>query len=428
MNKARRLLVNEFDIPNLFRRYNPNRDKGNYEFYTQEFAYSTIYRNLKQENIPRIMELLCIKRLPRILFLIKVFECNSIYRTFPEFRVYPFKAGVVNRLEKCLKEKRIESVVASFLGRDTIGAFLCLEGESIEDPESRARLGKIAQSLIEHIEENNECSIAIGISEFCNNINHFPEAYAQCKEALRKNFKLGQGAYIFYGETEIIKDPLDLDKLDFFVMEAISYLDDLDNLEYYRVIDDMIGYIRNLNVSPIDVRLHMLAIINQIADYYHRLNIEKETIDLFRLDAMRDMLNSDFIDEVGRVIQGFCDNIFGTLVDIHQTPEDKIRLLVEECLEKFYDDSTFNLSEMANLCHYSPYYFGRLFKNAYGTSFNEYLNEYRITKSKELLIQSQLSVEEIAGKVGFNSASYFCTSFKKLTGLSPREFSEEKTQ
>ena len=55
-------------------------------------------------------------------------------------------------------------------------------------------------------------------------------------------------------------------------------------------------------------------------------------------------------------------------------------------------------------------------------TFVQYLTNCRISHSKELLISTAMPIEQIAYKVGMNSYSYFCTCFKRLSGMSPGEF------
>ena len=73
---------------------------------------------------------------------------------------------------------------------------------------------------------------------------------------------------------------------------------------------------------------------------------------------------------------------------------------------------------------YSPSYFSRVFKADMGTSFNSYLNEYRIEKSKTLLLEEGATVLSVSLEVGFDDPSYFSKVFKRVTGMSPGKFRE----
>ena len=55
---------------------------------------------------------------------------------------------------------------------------------------------------------------------------------------------------------------------------------------------------------------------------------------------------------------------------------------------------------------------------------NEYVNKLRIEKSMDLLRNTEMSITEIAERIGFSSSRYFSTAFKKYTGITPTQFKE----
>lgn len=67
----------------------------------------------------------------------------------------------------------------------------------------------------------------------------------------------------------------------------------------------------------------------------------------------------------------------------------------------------------------NPDYLGFLFKKETGIFFNNYLSQYRICRSMTLLRDSDIRISDIAAQVGFSSASYFISCFKKQVGMSP---------
>ncbi|MBR6477315.1 MAG: helix-turn-helix transcriptional regulator, partial [Lachnospiraceae bacterium] len=72
----------------------------------------------------------------------------------------------------------------------------------------------------------------------------------------------------------------------------------------------------------------------------------------------------------------------------------------------------------------SPYYFSKIFKEATGENFIEYLTNLRMVKAKELLTQTDCSIKEICVKVGYSEPNYFSRSFKKNVGVTPTEYKE----
>lgn len=67
-------------------------------------------------------------------------------------------------------------------------------------------------------------------------------------------------------------------------------------------------------------------------------------------------------------------------------------------------------------------YFGFLFKKETGMFFNNYLTQYRVCCSLRLLETTQMQIGEISEAVGFSSANYYVSCFKKQTGLSPARY------
>ena len=62
------------------------------------------------------------------------------------------------------------------------------------------------------------------------------------------------------------------------------------------------------------------------------------------------------------------------------------------------------------------------FKKTYGKTFSEYIWDFKLKKSQELLKHSNLKIHEISEKLGFESCAYFGKFFKKMTGMTPKEY------
>ncbi len=81
------------------------------------------------------------------------------------------------------------------------------------------------------------------------------------------------------------------------------------------------------------------------------------------------------------------------------------------------------LGDLARQAHVSQSHLGFLFRDELGTPFKPMLQQLRIEKAKELLHQQRkLRITEVALKVGFGDLSHFEKSFRRLVGVSPREF------
>jgi AraC-like DNA-binding protein/ligand-binding sensor protein len=80
------------------------------------------------------------------------------------------------------------------------------------------------------------------------------------------------------------------------------------------------------------------------------------------------------------------------------------------------------LGEVSKSVNTSSYYFCKMFKRATGLHFTQYLARVRIEKAKNLLLNPNLRISEIAFEIGFQSLTHFNRVFKRLTGQSPTEY------
>jgi two-component system response regulator YesN len=80
------------------------------------------------------------------------------------------------------------------------------------------------------------------------------------------------------------------------------------------------------------------------------------------------------------------------------------------------------LSEIASIFGFSPNYLSTLFSNYTKTNLIDYINQTKIKRAKERLLSKDLKIYELAAELGFESPFYFSKVFKKIEGVSPREY------
>lgn len=97
-----------------------------------------------------------------------------------------------------------------------------------------------------------------------------------------------------------------------------------------------------------------------------------------------------------------------------------------------YIETHFNenltLSALAKKCFYSPKYFSRVFKERYGITVSEYIQKKRMEKGRELLENTDRTVEEISSMVGYCDATHFYKYFKRFYGITPKEHRKNKAK
>ncbi|MFY8298477.1 helix-turn-helix transcriptional regulator [Pseudoalteromonas sp. SS15] len=92
--------------------------------------------------------------------------------------------------------------------------------------------------------------------------------------------------------------------------------------------------------------------------------------------------------------------------------------------EQLYLDANLSLPKLAKLIHTSPNYISQTLNETLATNFFDYVNHKRIVAAQKLLLESELTVLDIAMQVGFNSKSAFYSAFKKYSQLTPSQFKQ----
>lgn len=106
----------------------------------------------------------------------------------------------------------------------------------------------------------------------------------------------------------------------------------------------------------------------------------------------------------------------GSLKGFSKPTEEIIGIIDKRYKEKL------SFGEIAESLHYSLPYLSALFKDETGFGFTEFLQRRRIEAASGLLRSTNLSVSEISERVGYQSVKFFESVFKKVMGVSPRQY------
>ena len=103
------------------------------------------------------------------------------------------------------------------------------------------------------------------------------------------------------------------------------------------------------------------------------------------------------------------------------SPTNRQCAAVRRYIDNHYKE-TLTLDQLAEEANVNKYYLAHAYKQAYGISPINYMIARRIDEGKRLLAETDLSLSQVSGILGFSSASYFSQSFRKAEGISPIEY------
>lgn len=155
-------------------------------------------------------------------------------------------------------------------------------------------------------------------------------------------------------------------------------------------------------------------------------NVSSEVPLMFK-DFSGESVGEDHPDIYNGLLKGYLYLLFSRVMQKMQLvslPDTTTAYVIQSALRYVCDHfkKSITLKELSEHLDVSHYYISRVFNRYVGCGFCEYLNRLRIEYSQCLLVESEMTIMEIAFDCGFDSQRNFNRVFKSLVGLSPSEY------
>ena len=301
---------------------------------------------------------------------------------------------------------------------------LIFKGDTVADLEENAY--SFAQSIKYEVERNTGNWLTIGIGSPRERIQGITESFSDADIAKNHKYVFGRNKII--GIKDIKADGLDKDellKLD--NMSIINYLKcgSKSNIQEY-----ISSYIQCLSEPSLKSLIYtyyaFMDIVLTSARFVKELGGDIEVLvpELMHLEKILENMDS---------ISGFKDCAEKILTKVFDFRDSKVENRYGSVINKakdyindYYLDPEISLNSIAAFVNISPSHFSTIFSQGTGDTFIAYLTMTRMKKAMEFLKTTNQKSSEIAYKVGYNDPHYFSYLFKKVTGLTPKEYRNEE--
>ena len=127
------------------------------------------------------------------------------------------------------------------------------------------------------------------------------------------------------------------------------------------------------------------------------------------------------------LLLNYCNRFYGRQFITRKATNRDVLAKVESLLKQHFSIKTLpnglpTVKDLADAVHLSPGYLGDLLKKETGLNAQEHIHHYVIAEAKNILLNSNQSISEIAYHLGFEYPQYFSRLFKQKTGTTPIEF------
>ncbi|MBE6550015.1 MAG: helix-turn-helix transcriptional regulator [Ruminococcaceae bacterium] len=216
---------------------------------------------------------------------------------------------------------------------------------------------------------------------------------------------------------------------------GFSYIDK----EVSEIADDIIicakpGQIRHTKLPFKCYFIHMILREGKLYDClmelpsYIKIDNKKVYVDIFKelckyydtaLDNDRLLMQSKILELIYLLCQNSSKQAFRENISNKEMIEKVIKYIKENI------SSDLSLNTLAEYASFSPIHFHNCFKRSTGKTLREFVEEQRLQKAINLLINTSMTLSEIAYECGFSSQSYFSSVFKQKMKITPRAYAKE---
>jgi AraC-like DNA-binding protein len=203
------------------------------------------------------------------------------------------------------------------------------------------------------------------------------------------------------------------------ITETRKILNELLAMVIFSNQDGKSAEARQANFRYIQLRITELAVLISRVEFGPARN--DNTFMETNNHNLKLVLEAKTIEELTDIIHIIIDRVSSTMSSFRGVPHAAaLRRAENFILENF--TRKISLKEIADVAGLSPPYFSTIFKEEMGENLSKYLNRLRVEKASSLLLETDMSLSEIAACCCFEDQSWFSKIFKAYTGISPGKF------
>lgn len=263
-------------------------------------------------------------------------------------------------------------------------------------------------------------NVSFGVSSLHINLVDVPIALREAEKVLENNFYDRESGVSFFQQRHVEPRQEDImKKHDFDRIQHIKQ--EIENEQWDRMAASMERLFEDLRQNRQMSRQEMLRIATYL-HYAFSSSYEGEAgLPMSGFPTIEEFVEAETQGQIYELLLHEAELVRDkkNLNIASQKMNHKIRLVIDY-IHKCYDQDL-NLEELSRYVGLNSSYLSRLFKEQTGMVLIQYINQYRVNKSLDMLMNSTLKTYEIAEKVGFKSTDNFYIAFKKLVGYPPNE-------
>lgn len=284
---------------------------------------------------------------------------------------------------------------------------------------SRNEIINYYEKIRDKLSEKYNVFIFISIGSLVFDIKELSESYRFANELKKYILTEGINKCIYKEKLKIVK------KTNRRFKEEIEHINKLiieKNIqEIEKIICDVLD---DEELTPENIYNFSIKVVILIDSILNEFMINKKYVD----DSLSNTIINLCNERSRKNIKSFIIREIEELVEAMYLNPVKFSPIVQQIVniisDRYYED--LSLKTLSDEYNINSSYLGQIFSKETESSFSEYLNKTRNIKAKDLILNTNMRINDISNQVGYSDTSYFYRKFKKYYGVSPSTLREMK--
>lgn len=282
------------------------------------------------------------------------------------------------------------------------------------------RVFNLADSFQHELSGNTKCKIITAISSLTEHFAQLPSCYQESIQILKQCRYINKNQIISSSDINKANDSQIVIQENDPIVNRLNYADESEVDQIVKEYISLLG--ENKETFSIIASYLLVDVLMAVTKIIEQLGGNVKTV-------MPEILTHSFVDKTVQNEETFIKEVKRVLNDFLKYRNEHIQgryantiLKAKKYIDENYSNPDICLESTAKAVNFSPNHFSTIFSQSCGTTFIEYLTSVRIENAKKMLKNTDLKSIDIAYEIGFNDSHYFSYIFRKLTGLTPRDF------
>jgi YesN/AraC family two-component response regulator/phosphoribosylformylglycinamidine (FGAM) synthase PurS component len=325
-----------------------------------------------------------------------------------------YKYAIENILSEVLVSYAYYNVIIP-VAEDKMAAIF--HGNPADESEYLRVMENCFHTVNENVKKYFNISFSVSVSSYQKGIEQIHELYRRAENQLAYRYVIGKEAVILYDYKVEQVDNKDISK----VMKQLNRHIQANNKNGvcgdFKKLTELVRQCNSDNLIEF--------VTGQVIQILHMIDVRERTNNGYGgngfLERYTQILSLETWGEAADQLQRILDDVM--TVEDKQTQKTKLLVCtIQKVVWEEYEDSNLSVSQIAEMVKMSSQYVGRIFRGVMGMSIADYINEYRLTKSIEIMMETGCTVSEVLDKVGIENESQYYRLFKKKYGTTPKAY------